>query len=190
LQLSEKGVRRLRMDILRLLVDFLFLIGGGAVGHFFGVRQNRESIRYEQQTRAVTGIRNRLGELQQECLTWPAAHDERLEKLRELRGHAWRIVRSLEALETYYEASKPWLESRTREKYERIGEALEELAVGLLDVLVTYVPYDVGASEDASESIRYWARNDSPGGLPELMREWDAEVERVIGSRTWPRLFR
>jgi hypothetical protein len=63
-------------------------------------------------------------------------------------------------------------------------------AVGDDAVFELNVPYG-GDEDEAARVVHDWASVDTPGGLRDLIREWEREVERVIGSRPWwRRVFR
>lgn len=103
------------------------------------------------------------------------------------------LIRELDALESYYEANKPWLEDETRKKYEAIDKALEEKWLSLQKILWTVSTLgganagsNISHDEDeAATTVHDWAREDIPDGLPALKRDWDAEVERVVRSAPW-----
>ena len=45
------------------------------------------------------------------------------------------LIWELQALESYYELNKPWLEYETRKKYEAIDKALEKKRLSLQKIL-------------------------------------------------------
>ncbi len=149
--------------------------------------RNRWQTRYERRAEAITGIGNKVRDLQQDFLKWFAPSAQRLDKDPSRFEQSWQIVRRLYALDDYYDTHKPWLDFQTHRKFENLSNALEEQYLLLAKVLWANnaepdSPYD---EDKAAEPVHEWARQDSPGGLPEFIREWDEEVKTILGARPW-----
>jgi hypothetical protein len=83
------------------------------------------------------------------------------------------------------------LEISTQRTYERINRELDKVVLGSCRILETNTipniqaidpnaPYD---EDEFAAPLFEWASNDPSGGLPDLMKGWDEEVDMVIGSQ-------
>jgi hypothetical protein len=159
-------------------------VGGALAGYALGLRRDRAQFAYEQRTRAVTAIRNKINALQQDLLTWAAPTMRRLDEDSDRLEHGRQILRKLDAMEAYFEAQRPWLEPRTQDLYDRIATEFKMRVIPLQGVLETQGVAEVQPvdPEDPYDADVYgWALQRTPG-LPDLQRRWDAEVERIIAG--------
>ncbi len=109
---------------------------------------NRQNVKDAQRARAVIELRTRLRDAHFIFLDWARPHRDQRGTVESRFDRGGKVLEKMKELEAYYNAQKPWLESRSRDVVEVIRRQERDYYINLIGVsAATHLPH-VSSDED------------------------------------------
>jgi hypothetical protein len=125
----EEGVR----GVTGLLLELAYLVAGGLLGYFLGLKQGRVQAQYDRRAEAVTELRRRLRETRRAFadLATPSENRDLIDEDRPREELAEEAGEKLDELAGHHEDHALWLDRRT---YEKLDALTDQFAFALAEV--------------------------------------------------------